>query len=275
MKWSVIGLFGRFMNNNASDGCISHQLGSSHEWPPYPRSVEWSPSHMANQLLGDAGHVSSTQTLSTRPEKSPCVGAHRQHSGGLLYQSPGCLRSCPLYKLVHQILSLRAVHIPGHLNMGADILSRQGLRHGEWMLHPEVKQIWRVLGQAQVDLFATCQTLYCALWFFLTPPALLGLDAMVQTWQRLRLYAFAVHHCSAHRSSRESVPGWGTSIAISPFWPGRVWFSDLISLLDGSPWGIPIRRDLLSQVEGMIFHPWAFLRLVQCWSSCWPVSPQG
>ncbi len=64
------------MNNNASDGCISHQLGSSHEWPPYPRSVEWSPSHMAHQLLEDAGHVSSTQTLSTRPEKSPCVGAH-------------------------------------------------------------------------------------------------------------------------------------------------------------------------------------------------------
>ncbi len=99
MKWSVIGLFGRVMNNNASDGCISHQLGSGHEWPPYSRSVEWSPSHMAHQLLGDAGHVSSTQTLSTRPEKSPCVGAHRQHSGGLLYQSPGCLHSCPLYKL--------------------------------------------------------------------------------------------------------------------------------------------------------------------------------
>ncbi len=39
--------------------------------------------------------------------------------------------------------------------MGADILSRQGPRPGEWMLHPEVvKQIWRVFGQAQVDLFA-------------------------------------------------------------------------------------------------------------------------
>ncbi len=42
---------------------------------------------------------------------------------------------------------------------------------------------------------------------------------------------------SAHRSSRESAPGWGPSIAKIPFWPGRVWFSDLTSLLDGSPWG--------------------------------------
>ncbi len=93
------------------------------------------------------------------------------------------LRSRPLYKLAHQILvwsqgkllSLRAVHISGHLNMGADILSRQGPRPGEWMLHPEVvKQIWRVFGQAQVDLFATQDTLQCPLWFSLVPPAPLG-----------------------------------------------------------------------------------------------------
>ncbi len=45
-------------------------------------------------------------------------------------------------------------------------------------------------GQAQVDLFATRQTSHCPLWFSLTHPAPLGLDAMVQTWPRLRLYAF-------------------------------------------------------------------------------------
>ncbi len=38
-------------------------------------------------------------------------------------------------------------------------------------------------------------------------------------------------------------------LLVAPFWPGRVWFSDLISLLDGSPWEIPVRRDLLSQTE--------------------------
>ncbi|KAL0159829.1 hypothetical protein M9458_043554, partial [Cirrhinus mrigala] len=82
----------------------------------------------------------------------------------------GGLRLRPLYKLAHQILvwsqgkllSLRAVHVPGHLNMGADVLSRQGPRPGEWMLHPEVvKQIWRVFGQAQVDLFGTQENAQC------------------------------------------------------------------------------------------------------------------
>ncbi len=52
-------------------------------------------------LPGDTGRVLSTQTLSTRPERSPCAGAPRQHSGGLLYQPPGGLRPHPLYKLVH------------------------------------------------------------------------------------------------------------------------------------------------------------------------------
>ncbi|KAL0196894.1 hypothetical protein M9458_005434, partial [Cirrhinus mrigala] len=109
------------------------------------------------------------------------------------------LRSRPLYKLAHQILvwsqgkllSLRAVYIPGRLNRRADILSRQGPRPGEWRLHPEVVElIWRVFDQAQVDLFATQETSQCPLWFSLSHPAPLGLDAMVQTWPRLRLYAF-------------------------------------------------------------------------------------
>ncbi|KAL0158986.1 hypothetical protein M9458_047062, partial [Cirrhinus mrigala] len=66
------------------------------------------------------------------------VVSYINHQGGL--------RSRPLYKLAHQILvwsqgkllSLRAVYVPGYLNLGADILSRQGPRPGEWMLHPEV-----------------------------------------------------------------------------------------------------------------------------------------
>ncbi len=148
---------------NASDGRIPHRLGGGREWPPCPRSVERSPSHVAHQLPGDAGDASTETTSSpdlrdhhvlVRTDNTAVV-SYINHQGGL-------------YRLAHQILvwsqdkllSLRAVHIPGHLNMGADILSRQGLRPGEWMLYPEVvKQIWRVFGQAQVDLFATRQIL--------------------------------------------------------------------------------------------------------------------
>jgi hypothetical protein len=163
------------------------------------------------------------------------VVSYINHQGGL--------RSRPLYKLAHQILvwsqgklrSLRAVYIPGRLNLGADILSRQGPRPGDWMLHPEVvEQIWRIFGRAQVDLFATQETSQCPLWFSLAPPAPLGLDAMSQSWPNLRLYAFppfALLPGVLARVRRDGV----RLLLVAPFWPGRVWFSDLISLLDGNP----------------------------------------
>ncbi len=62
------------------------------------------------------------------------------------------------------------------------------LRPGEWRLHPEVVElIWKEFGQAQVDLFVSRETSHCPLWFSLPHPAPLGLDAMTQTWPRLRL----------------------------------------------------------------------------------------
>ncbi|KAI5086595.1 NACHT, LRR and PYD domains-containing protein 12-like, partial [Silurus meridionalis] len=119
------------------------------------------------------------------------VVSYINHQGGL--------RSRPLYKLARAVLlwsqdrflSLRAIYIPGRLNVRADALSRQGPRPGEWRLHPEVVElVWRRFYRAQVDLFATQETSHCPLWFSLSHPAPLGLDAMVQSWPRLRLYAF-------------------------------------------------------------------------------------
>ncbi len=90
------------------------------------------------------------------------VVSYINHQGGL--------RSCPLRKLACQILlwsqgkllSLRVAYIPGAHNIGADILSRQGLRPGEWRLHPEVvEMIWRHECICGVES-------HCPLWFSLT-----------------------------------------------------------------------------------------------------------
>ncbi|KAI2645311.1 Transposon Ty3-G Gag-Pol polyprotein [Labeo rohita] len=131
------------------------------------------------------------------------------------------LRSRPLYKLAHQILvwsrgkllSLRAVYLPGYLNVGADILSRQGPRPGEWMLHPEVvKQIWRVFGPAQVDLFATRENTQCPLC---SPGAgCHGTDVAEASSVR-----FSPDR-SAPGSSRESAPGRGVPPPSSPVLAG-------------------------------------------------------
>ncbi|XP_034750411.1 uncharacterized protein LOC117958235 [Etheostoma cragini] len=175
------------------------------------------------------------------------VVAYLNHQGGL--------RSCPLCRLAHRILlwsqrrllSLRAMFIPGLQNQGVDLLSRQGLRPGEWRLHPEVVESLCVrFGPIDVDLFASRETTHCPLWFSLTPPAPLGLDAMVREWPRLRLYAFppvALLPGILERVRREGI----CLLLVAPFWPTRVWFSDLMALLDGPPWreegpAVPGRR---------------------------------
>ncbi|KAI2659094.1 ORF V: Enzymatic polyprotein [Labeo rohita] len=141
------------------------------------------------------------------------VVSYINHQGGL--------RSRPLYKLAHQILvwsrgkllSLRAVYLPGYLNVAADILSRQGPRPGEWMLHPEVvKQIWRVFGPAQVDLFATRENTQCPLC---SPGAgCHGTDVAEASSVRLS------PDRSAPGSSRESAPGRGVPPSSSPVLAG-------------------------------------------------------
>ena len=123
------------------------------------------------------------------------------------------------------------------------------------MLHTEVmEQIWEKFGQAQVDLFASHEATHCPLWYSLSPPAPLGLDAMQQEWPRLPLYAFppvALLPGVLEKVRQDRV----RLTLVAPRWPGRVWFSDLVSLLDGTPWRIPVRVDLLSQAQGRILHP--------------------
>jgi len=43
-------------------------------------------------------------------------------------------------------------------------------------------------------------------------------------------------------------------ILVALFWPARVWFADLVSLLEGSPWEILNRRELLFQDQGTVLN---------------------
>ncbi|KAL0161749.1 hypothetical protein M9458_045474, partial [Cirrhinus mrigala] len=173
--------------SNASDGCVPHRLGSGHDGRHLTWHINCLELLAVFQALKHFLPDLRDHRVFVRTDNTSVV-SYINHQGGL--------RSRPLYKLAHQILvwsqgklhSLRAVYILGHLNQGADVL--------EWRLHPEVVElIWRVFGQAQVDLFATQETSH--------HPAPLGLDAMVQTWPRLCL-------------SGESAPGRHLATASSP-----------------------------------------------------------
>ncbi len=133
-----------------------------------------------------------------------------------------------------RLLSIRATHIPGLLNRGADMLSRRRIPQGEWRLHPEsVRMIWNLYGEAEVDLFTTSENAHCPSFFSLSHSPLEG-DALTARWPTARLYAFPpikilpLVLCKI-REERASV------ILIAPNWPNQPWFPDLTELLIAPP----------------------------------------
>ncbi|KAI2645288.1 hypothetical protein H4Q32_028267 [Labeo rohita] len=81
--------------------------------------------------------------------------------------------------------SLRATHVLGRLNQGADMLSRSNVPSEEWMLHPQmVQRIWEIFGKAEVDFFASENNYHCPTYF------LKNKDALAHEWPILLLYTF-------------------------------------------------------------------------------------
>lgn len=169
----------------------------------------------------------------------------------------GGVRSRNLCNLTERILiwsqmhlrSLRAAHVPGHLNEGPDRLSRDNVPPGEWSLHPQtVQKLWRLFGRAEVDLIASKDNAHCPVFFSKDE------DALAQNWPSLPLYAFPLVSLLPQvikriRETRHSV------LLIAPHWENQVWFPELARLSHTAPWPIPVRADLLSQARGAIRHP--------------------
>ncbi len=194
------------------------------------------------------------------------IVAYINHQGGLRSRRMSQLSRHLLLWSQKHLRSLRAVHVPGELNRAADEFSRQHALPGEWRLHPKVLQlIWRHFGDAQVDLFASPDTSHCQLFFSLSKGTL-GTDALACSWPRcLRKYAFPPVSLLAQtlckvREDEEQV------LLVAPYWPNRTWFPELMLLATAPPWQIPLRRDLLSQRGGTLWHPRPDLWNLHVWS---------
>ena len=155
----------------------------------------------------------------------------------------------------------------GSANSAADLLSRGGPLPGEWRLHPEVvREIWEVLGEAEVDLFASAETSHCSAWFSAET------DALAQQWPVGRLlYAFPPFSLLPALIRRIEL-GNHEVVVVAPRWPGKPWFPRLVRLLAGRPFRLPFRKDLLTQGRGEVWHPRPATLMLWAWPL---VSPKG
>ncbi len=96
--------------------------------------------------------------------------------------------------------------------------------------HQTISQIWDLFGKAEVDLFASQESSQCPLWFSLSSPTTLGIDAFAHWWPNVMLYAFPPIKLIPAVLCRVKVSS-ARLLLIASFWPSQTWFSELTSLL--------------------------------------------
>ena len=150
------------------------------------------------------------------------VGAYINKQGGTHSAEMGALLWRIMTWCHHSHITLKARHIPGCLNVMADLLSRSNqVQSTEWSLHPQVfKQISQKWFTPHVDLFATHLNHKLPLYVSPIPdPKAWDIDALNIDWTDLTAYAYPPT-ALLHRAIQKIRQCNCLIILIAPGWPG-------------------------------------------------------
>ena len=152
------------------------------------------------------------------------------------------------------LIVLRARHIPGRLNVLADILLRLSQMSGtEWSLHPSVfRALTREWGIPLLDLFATRWNHKCLLFVSAVPdPSAMTVVTLSMSWNALWANA-QPPPALLPRVLEKAQQDQYELILIAPHWPQAIWFPLLLGMLVQSPLRISNIPRLLFQLWGQI-----------------------
>ena len=159
----------------------------------------------------------------------------------------------------HYHITLKARHIPGCLNVMADLSRSNQVQSTEWSLHPQMfKQICQKWFTPHVDLFATHLNHKLPLYVSPIPdPKAWDIDALIINWMGLTAYAGKRAYplmALLHRGNQKIRQCHCLIIVIAPGWPGMPWFWDLVQLSTEIPLQLPVSTTLLKQSHKYVFH---------------------
>ena len=149
--------------------------------------------------------------------KPNSVGCYRQLNSSSPYKQTWCH---------HCKITLKARHIPGWLNVMADLLSSSNqVQSTEWSLYPQVfKQICLKWFTPHVDLFATRVNHKVPLYVSPVPDQnAWDIHALNINWSCLTAYAYPPM-ALLHRVIQKMRQSSCLIIVIAPGWPGMPWF---------------------------------------------------
>ena len=117
----------------------------------------------------------------------------------------------------------------------------------EWTMHPRVMGlILQAFSPLQVDLFASALNARLPRYCARMQDTAAWMDAFSFRWTGIRAYTFPPFTLIPRVLHK--IRGDGAQVLlIAPRWPRRSWFRDLMDLLAGYPFTLPLRPDLLSQ----------------------------
>ena len=157
-----------------------------------------------------------------------------------------------LWKIIfwchHYQITLKARHIPGCLNVMADLSRSNQVQSTEWSLHPQVfKQICHKSPHKSphVDLFATCLN---------HRPVCLGHRCSEHKLVGSHCLCLPFHGSPSQGDPKNQPIQLPEIIIIAPGWPGMPWFWDLVQLSTEIPLQLPVSRTLLKQSHNYVFH---------------------
>ena len=218
--------------------------------------------HKCSRAEGGFSGPSKVQGPVSKPNSVSC---HRQLNSGSLHKqtrrNPLGGDVCTLlwkimtWRHCYQI-TLKARHIPGCLNVMADLLSRSNqVQLTEWSLHLQVfKQICLKWFTPHVDLFATRLNHKVSLYVSPVPDQnAWDIDALNINWSGLTAYSYPLT-ALLHRVIQKVRQSNCLIIVIAPGWPGMPWFWDLVQLSTEIPLQLPVSRTLLKQSHNYVFH---------------------
>ena len=191
----------------------------------------------------------------------------------------GGTHSLPLCQLSIQLLqhtmqrqiTLTTEYIPGKENTTADSLSRRSNPHQhEWHLCPKIfnKILQTTQTHPKVDLFASRINNQLEKFVSWRPdPDAMAVNAFVLDWRNLgELYMFPPPILIGRTLTKLHREKIDSAILISPFWPTRPWWPQLLESLTQTPWLLHQSRSFLTNPTGDS-HPLSNLqqmRLLAC-----------
>ena len=148
----------------------------------------------------------------------------------------------------HFQITLKDRHIPGCLNVMANLLSRSNqVQSIEWSLDPSQ------VVHSSCRSYATHLNHKVPLYMSPVPDQnAWDIDALNINWSGLTAYAYPptvlLHRVIQIRQSSCLIT------VITPGWPGMPWFWDLVQLSTEIPLQLPVSRTLLKQSHNHVFH---------------------